>query len=187
MRTAPFVPLLLIASGMAAVAAPAQASAPLCFGMPATMVVPGDQTQPVWGTKGDDVIVAKPGADVHALGGNDRICGTQYASGGYGNDRIAYDGPEIVEYAEFHGGPGADRIFLNSPAPAVIIGGGGPDRIATRGGAQTVYGGGGNDVITGGRGNDELVGGAGHDEIGGGYGRDRCEGEVLRNCELPVS
>ncbi|PZG02679.1 hypothetical protein [Micromonospora deserti] len=100
-------------------------TAPLCQGLPAT-VVGTDGADRLVGTAGDDVIVGRAGDDVIAgRGGDDVICG------GDGADRLA-------------GGPG-DDVLLGGAGPDVVAGGPGDDRL---------YGGADEDVVAGGAGSD---------------------------------
>ena len=77
-----------------ALALPAAAAAPSCFGQAATKVgTSGNDT--INGTSRADVIVALAGNDtVNGLGANDRLCGgagTDLLNGGVGTDRIDGD------------------------------------------------------------------------------------------------
>ena len=77
-------PMLLVALPTSAAGA-ADSAAPTCFGKPATITGSGL----LRGTAGPDVIVAYGAAEVHALGGNDRVCGAFVVVAGAGADRVA--------------------------------------------------------------------------------------------------
>ncbi len=88
------VPSLALAIGLAvplSVVPTAQAAAPTCGGLKAT-IVGNAKSNTITGTPKRDVIVAGPGNDrIRGLGGNDVICGGDGADtiwGGPGNDRI---------------------------------------------------------------------------------------------------
>lgn len=170
----------------------AQAAAPICFGERATITGHGL----IMGTPGDDVIVAtEPGSEVHAGGGDDRVCGAFLVYGQAGNDLIRFGGN--LTSGELSGGPGADRIIWAAKSSDLpeLIGGNGDDKLLVRGsGAQILNGGrgadvivarngpdlifgqGGDDVIRAGAGNDDVSGGPGVDRVDGGSGRDDCTG-----------
>lgn len=174
-----------LTSALVIPAATAHASAPLCFGKPATIVARGGY---VPGTAGPDVIVIRGGgsAEVHSFGGRDRICGASIAYGGSGHDLIAYNNSSgRAHEIEIGGGPGYDRIVVagTSRTYGDVVGGPGNDTITTGPGAQTVSGGYGDDDLRTGMGPDTVVGGPGTDFIGGGAGIDTCDAEVMRNCE----
>lgn len=161
----PLAPLML--------AGPVDAAPARCFGQEATIVADGGL---VMGTAGPDVIVATdPGTEVHAKGGDDRICGASLAYGGTGNDRIHYGSRPITDL-ELVGGPGDDRIFLTTDVVGNLEGGSGDDRLASRAGEQWLVGGTGADTITGGAGPDTLLGGPGADVVRGNDGHDRVVG-----------
>ena len=155
------------------------AAAPLCFGKRATIV--GDGV--LHGTPGPDVIVATSSAtEVHARGGDDRICGSPLVYGGDGNDRILL-GRVWSGDIELSGQRGADLIIVTAPVFAFLYGGAGPDVLRTGGGEQWLSGGPGSDRMSGGAGPDQLLGGGGHDRAYGGDGVDRCDAEMARGCE----
>lgn len=161
----PLAPMLLTPSVHAANAR--------CFGEEATIVADGGL---VTGTRGPDVIVATdPATEVHAVGGDDRICGAFLVYGGAGDDRIHYGGRSTSEF-ELNGGPGNDRIFVTGAVFGSLIGGPGDDRLAGRAGEQWVSGGTGLDTITGGSGPDTLIGGPGADVVRGNDGPDDLSG-----------
>lgn len=162
------------------VATPAAPSAsggsPTCFGRPATIVGSGY----LLGTPGDDVIVVRGVAEVHALGGDDRICGAALAYGGEGHDRIAFlrGGSGDIELM---GMAGNDRIVSNAGG-SHLDGGRGSDVLIGGDRDQWVVGGPGDDRMRGGRGDDHLNGGGGRDRADGGSGNDRCTAEVRVSC-----
>lgn len=156
-----------------ATAGPAPASAPLCFGQPATIVASGFGV--VRGTRFVDVIVVTGPMEVRAGAGPDLVCGSARVFAGRGNDRIRYDGPGRA--LDLWGERGHDRIFVNSPGSAGdIIGGRGHDLISGGPRAQRLTGGTGRDTLIGGDGDDHLFGGPGRDTLLGGLGNDRLNG-----------
>jgi len=116
----------------------ATASAPLCFGQPATIIGTEGEDAPLNGTPGDDVIVGLGHDDqIFGYGGNDRICGGDGwdgINGGDGNDILA-------------GGAKADGLD----------GGDGDDRLVGNSGRDGFDGGAGADSFDGGRGIDGAV------------------------------
>lgn len=134
-----------------------------------------DANDIIFGTLGDDWILAFGGADiVYGRDGDDWIeggsgpdtlfggAGDDVLMGNAGNDVILGDeGDDLID-----GGIGAD----------VIDGGAGNDRIFGKGGNDTIAGGDGDDVILGNAGDDYLIGGAGADKLFGGQGRDILDG-----------
>lgn len=114
------------------------------------------------GSPGDDIIWAKPGDVVAALGGNDIVFTDDVSS------------RAIVCLGE-----GADWLGTSdelSPRGGLRIrGGGGPD---------TIFGGDGNDTILGEGGNDLIVGGKGTDSADGGADVDKCDADTEANCEF---
>jgi len=118
-----------------------------CNGKAATIVgTNGPNT--LYGTDGDDVIVALGGKDkVYGKKGNDTIClgdGKDYVEAGKGNDWV-------------DGGTGKDTVYGDE-------------------GDDTLFGGNGNDVVNGDDGTDTLSGGQGNDDVGGGKGNDSLDG-----------
>jgi Ca2+-binding RTX toxin-like protein len=112
-------------------AAPAQAAAPTCAGLKAT-IVGNDKANTITGTPQRDVIVGRGGNDtIRGVGGNDVICGGDGADtilGGDGNDRILGEA-DLVRIDQFgrvvkkgdtiSGGAGDDTIDLGvDPRPA---------------------------------------------------------------------
>ena len=112
-------------------AAPAQAAAPTCAGLKAT-IVGTNKADTITGTPQRDVIVGRGGNDtIRGVGGNDVICGGDGADsilGGDGNDRIWGDA-DLVRIDQFgrvvkkgdtiSGGAGDDTIDLGvDPRPA---------------------------------------------------------------------
>lgn len=184
----------------------ANATIPLCDGLPATV-------EGTTGTGGDDVIIGTPDDDtIYAGAGDDVVCGgggSDYIIGGDGNDHIfGQNGRDTLDGSSgddiIDGGPGADyiegqdgrdRLFgqngqdvlVGGPGPDYldggakddhILGGGGNDRIKGGTGHDRVFGGNGQDVINGQPGQDILLGGAGHDRLRGGPGIDRIKGQA---------
>ncbi|MGV3564134.1 MAG: calcium-binding protein [Nocardioides sp.] len=166
---------------------PALGAGPTCFGEEPTITGTGY----VEGTDGDDVILADPGSEVHALGGDDLVCGAGLVHAGAGDGRVFYrgPGPDVL----LAGGPGADRLFFLSHDVARLAGGPGNDVIRTARGPQYVTGGAGDDDVSLGRGDDyangrggrdRIDGGRGDDAASGGEGRDTCtDVERTRTCE----
>jgi Ca2+-binding RTX toxin-like protein len=149
---------------------------PTCFGEPATIT----GVDEIEGTPGPDVIVATVGefgTSVHGRGGNDLICGADFAYGEKGDDKILFNTPGVA-WGELFGGAGADRIFWLTVGRPDIDGGSGDDFIATAGGAQFISGDTGNDEISAGRGSDDVSGGPGNDLIKGGVGNDHLFGDA---------
>ncbi len=121
------VPALVAAAGLAApvaIAPLAQAAAPTCAGLKAT-IVGNNKGNTINGTPRRDVIVARGGNDtIRGGGGNDVICGGDGADvivGGEGNDRL-YGEADLVKVDRFgrtlmkgdtiSGGLGDDTIDL---------------------------------------------------------------------------
>ena len=130
----------------------------------------------IFGTPGNDRLVATVKAIIIGDAGNDQIRGSPFddciltgegddtVSAGDGNDKIYnLEGNDSIK-----GGPGDDTIF------------GGPnnDRISGGSGSDTIEGGDGADSIKGGDDNDSLKGGNGPDKISGGDGNDMITGEA---------
>lgn len=143
---------------------------PTCFGLEPTITGSGE----VRGTRGDDVILATPGSEVHALAGDDRVCGAGLVHAGPGHDRVWYDGGGADVLLD--GGGGVDRLFYLGGSRAELVGGRGDDHLRAGPGRQRVQGGRGNDDISLGRGHDWTNGGPGNDRIVGGAGTDTADG-----------
>ena len=168
--------LALVASTLAATAAPAGAQQLTCDDLPATIV----------GTTGNDVLRGTDGPDVIvALGGNDTIFGGgggDTICGGLGNDTIR--GQQGNDY--IIGGSGSDLIFGNAGGDTIfgldgsdiLWGGVGPDVIHGGPGDDTIKAGHGNDVAVGGLGNDVIEGSTGADGLVGGGGADQLVGGI---------
>lgn len=180
---APAAAALALAATAAALTAPAPsqaaaAAAATCFGERATI----RGTGLVRGTPGDDVIIAGNGAtEVHAGGGDDRVCGAFIVYAGTGDDRIAFFRSGEDE-AELRGQAGRDRIY-STVSSAYLYGGQDDDVMVGGAGEQWIFGEGGDDRLVGGRGPDHLFGGTGRDRADGGAGRDDCDAERRRACE----
>ncbi|MFC4785789.1 calcium-binding protein [Nocardioides sp. MAHUQ-72] len=147
------------------------ATAPRCFGKPATIVGTGYLT----GTPGPDVIVARGGAEVHAHGGDDRVCGAILVYGGAGDDRIRFGG-RGGDYPELSGQGGDDLVVLTVDRVGHLGGGGGDDTLRSRGAEQFLDGGPGADVLVAGPGSDSLFGMGSDDRLVGGRGSDTVDG-----------
>lgn len=128
------VPSLALAIGLAvplSVVPTAQAAAPTCGGLKAT-IVGNAKNNTINGTNKRDVVVAGAGNDtIRGLGGSDVVCGGEGADtlqGGVGNDRLygEADGLSIDQYGRvvkkgdtITGGEGSDTIDLGyDPRPA---------------------------------------------------------------------
>lgn len=98
----------------------------------------------LWGTEGDDVLVG--------YGGDDRMKGFE------GDD-------------ELFGGAGDERLRGNQ-GDDTLFGQGGDDFMKGHSGSDFLYGGAGDDIVKGGSGNDTLVGQDGKDRMLGGNGVD---------------
>jgi hypothetical protein len=114
-----WVLLLLVPALFAIPPVAAQAAAPACFGIPATIVGTAGNDVLV-GTSDSDVIVAKSGDDtIRGMDEYDTICG------GRGDDIIRTgDGPD-----DSKGGPGNDQIYAQGSdlfAFEAMYGNGGP-------------------------------------------------------------
>ena len=146
---------------------------PQCNGKPATIIGTSGSDW-IFGTSGDDVIVAKGGNDlVFGSAGNDTIClgnGRDWAFGGHGDDTIFGEAGRDVVF----GGRGGD----------LLDGGDSDDFLQGDGGTDTILGGHGNDFLQGRGGDDLLDGGPGHDWGNGGRAFDTCVSvEFVFNCE----
>ncbi|WP_244649737.1 calcium-binding protein, partial [Pseudovibrio japonicus] len=115
-------------------------------------------------TEQDDRLYASnQGAEIHGLGGNDRIAGgfgSDTIFGGSGNDSL-HDGYMW-----------ASRWRHFEVADDHLFGGAGDDSLHANWGDDHLDGGTGNDMIHGGWGNDLLIGGAGNDYLYGETGDD---------------
>lgn len=191
--------------GVLGLVAPAQAAAPTCRGLSATIV----------GTTGNDDLQGTPLPDVVWLGpgddrfrgdsGNDIVCGgagRDSISGDYGNDIILGEsgadrlaggpGEDALSGGTgadaFAGGAGDDRInggrdrdlvtYLTSLHPITVNGAAGTvdgDGHDTYALVETVQGTADADTMVGGPGSDHFVGAAGADRISGGGGADILE------------
>lgn len=121
------VPALVAAAGLTAplaITPVAQAAAPTCGGLKAT-IVGNSKANTINGTPQRDVIVARGGNDtIRGLGGNDVICGGDGADsifGGDGNDRLYGEtdlfttdrfGRTVMKGDTISGGAGDDTIDL---------------------------------------------------------------------------
>lgn len=166
------VPTVLAVPALGALSpAPAASAAPPpCFGRSATIVGEGYLV----GTPGPDVIVATGTAEVHALGGGDRVCGAFLVYAGPGNDRVSYAKQKEGDYPDLYGGLGADLILLGGNRFGLVHGGPGDDDLRSGRGEQILVGGPGRDRLAGGPGPDDLNGGPERDRGDGGLGDDSC-------------
>jgi len=123
------------------------------------LVVDTSDSNTVYGTPGDDLILG--------LGGNDTIYG------GDGDDTIVAEAGNNTIY----GGDGNDTI----------VAGAGNDAIEGGAGDDTIDAGSGNNVVFGGPDNDQLSADAGNDKLDGGDGVDTCQAgsgnNKLKRCE----
>lgn len=172
---------------------------PTCRGLPATVVLAGEEYAGGSGT--DVLIVSSPGARVYGNLGDDIICvhgqpGNSYhgsrIAGGPGNDTIiAFSGSHYLYgdagddviianggTQEIDGGYGNDVLNASGSSSAAIWGSDGNDLIHGSPGNDTVFGNGGNDRIYGWDGNDTLYGDSGNDTLLGGQGWDGHSGGV---------
>jgi Ca2+-binding RTX toxin-like protein len=164
LATAFVVLVVLVVLGLV-FTAPLEALRHSCGGRQVTIA---SNDRMIHGTRGPDVIVAGPRANViHGARGNDTICG------GAGRDRI-------------DGGRGKDTID-GKRGNDLITGGRGSDDLRGGAGRDRVRGDSGNDVVRGGpgarddidgdMGDDTVTGGRGSfDALAGGIGRDRIDG-----------
>ena len=143
--------LQLAVGGFALVGSSADAAAPSCAGVRATIVLEESQNgTEVFGTEGRDVIVGTAGPDiVDGLGGDDLMC-----LGG-GDDKVRFSQLE----------DGDDKIYAGS----------GNDTLVGAGGDDKLFGGRGNDQFLGGPGSDTCKGGRGTDGEAQGPDSLKCE------------
>ena len=188
------VPAVVAAAGLAAplvVVPAAQAAAPTCGGLKAT-IVGNNKANSITGTAQRDVIVARGGNDtIRGLGGNDVICGGDGADvilGGDGNDRLHGEtdllridqfGRVVKKGDSIAGGAGNDTLDLGyDPRPAtegtrVVLDGityvnaPAPVVVDFRLGATVPIAAEGNDTVTGFDGGIRLVGTALGDTVKG--------------------
>ncbi|MHC5597331.1 MAG: lamin tail domain-containing protein [Nostoc sp.] len=124
-------------------------------------------------TSGNDIIFIDQlvGVNVlNALGGNDRVIGTdanETLSGAAGNDYIDAKGGND----SLLGNDGIDTL-LGGAGNDILDGGAADDILLGELDNDTLIGGAGNDSLNGGAGNDNLNGGAGNDTLVGGLGND---------------
>ncbi|WP_392477995.1 SdiA-regulated domain-containing protein [Nostoc sp. C110] len=137
-------------------------------------------------TSGNDIIFIDQlvGVSVfNALGGNDRVIGTdanETLSGGAGNDYIDAKGGNDSLLGNdgidtLLGGAGND-ILEGGAADDILLGELDNDTLLGGGGNDSLEGGGGNDNLNGGADNDTLLGGLGNDILAGGGGNDHLIG-----------
>ncbi|MBC1222555.1 SdiA-regulated domain-containing protein [Nostoc sp. UCD121] len=137
-------------------------------------------------TSGNDIIFIDQlvGVSVfNALGGNDRVIGTdanETLSGAAGNDYIDAKGGNDSLLGNdgidtLLGGAGND-ILDGGAADDILLGELDNDTLLGEGGNDSLDGGAGNDNLNGGAGNDTLLGGLGNDILAGGGGSDHLIG-----------
>ncbi|WP_372791518.1 hypothetical protein, partial [Paraconexibacter sp.] len=98
------------------------------------------------------------------------------ASAGYGPERIAVRGVELLDYTA--GGPDfRPDLFGTGRVTGCGYDIGGADEVHGESGNDTVYGGCGNDSLYGDSGDDDLIGNWGSDWISGGTGQDGILGD----------
>jgi Ca2+-binding RTX toxin-like protein len=132
---------------------------PKCAGRTATIFSEPGIPAPLFGTRGDDVIVGSDENDqIFGRRGSDLICG------GGGNDLILGN-----EGADTINGEGGDDTIRGGDDQS-------PDRLGGQKGDDKLFGGPGPDRLVGGSDEDRLVGGDGDDDLFGGPGRDRLFG-----------
>ena len=121
-----------------------------------------------WRTNGG--LVLKKAAYVEALGGDDKVKGTELGDtiyAGSGNDYVKAEGGD-----DFVSGGSGNDVLIGGEGNDVLIGGEGDDHLEGREGDDRLYGNRGNDYLTGGSGNDLIIGGIGDDELSDHYGDD---------------
>ncbi|MBD2517069.1 SdiA-regulated domain-containing protein [Nostoc sp. FACHB-973] len=146
-------------------------------------------------TSGNDIIFIDQlvGVSVlNALGGNDRVIGTdanETLTGAAGNDYIdtkggndsllGNDGIDTLLGGagnDILDGGAADDILLGELDNDTLLGGAGNDSLDGGAGNDNLDGGTGNDNLNGGAGNDTILGGLGNDILAGGGGNDHLIG-----------
>ena len=112
--------VLGIVLGGGVIASPRTEAAADCFVEQATI---SDHSGTIYGTDGDDVIVANGGNNtIYGFGGNDLICsgdGDDWVSGGYGKDKIDGGAQDDTLYGTtgkdvLKGGSGNDALYGDS-------------------------------------------------------------------------
>jgi Ca2+-binding RTX toxin-like protein len=159
---------------------------------------PGDDRLTSWqllngtfdGGRGRDVleVQAKRRAIVD-LSGSTRISedGVTVKAATVGFDDAVLD---QVDIAVVRGTDGSNVVRVAGTRVRVGLGGGADKvrmwnmRAKGVASSRVVYGGAGPDTLYGSRGDDVLLGGGGRDDVRGSQGVDRCEGELVRGCEL---
>jgi hypothetical protein len=165
---------------------------------------------PILGTEGDDVLPGTPLADsIYGRGGNDILLGAagedeldggpgaDGISGGPDRDSVSYAGAPVSVTLDGVADDGAAGEGDNvAPDVEDVFGTEGPDNLVGSAAENTLDGNGGNDTISGGPGSDGLFGGEGNDEIDSrdgsadrvdcGPGEDTAlydANDVVRDCE----
>lgn len=121
-----------------------------------------------WRTNGG--LVLKKAAYVEALGGDDKVKGTELGDtiyAGSGNDYVKAEGGD-----DFVSGGSGNDFLIGDEGNDVLIGGEGDDRLEGGEGDDKLYGNRGNDSLSGGSGDDLFIGGIGDDESNDHYGDD---------------
>lgn len=121
-----------------------------------------------WRTNGG--LVLKKAAYVEALGGDDRVEGTELGDtiyAGSGNDYVKAEGGD-----DFVSGGSGNDFLIGDEGNDVLIGGEGDDYLEGEEGDDKLYGNRGNDSLSGGSGDDLFIGGIGDDESNDHYGDD---------------
>lgn len=148
----------------------------------------------IWGTEGDDVLLATNGnfpgnwsKTVEADGGDDIVIRDQtgdgihevFIYGGSGDDTVSYASANAAVFvslatslAVLSGSDNIDELIGIEGANGTAF----DDFLFGSSGANRLYGNGGNDTIEGIGGNDRLWGHAGEDSINGGSGNDLIQG-----------
>lgn len=148
------------------------------------------QDEEIYGTSGDDHIIAAPAVlaaerdnVIYGFGGDDVInagkaedvvsggAGDDFIAGGLDNDRLSGNNGNDTMYGGsendlLYGGTGHDALFGASE----------DDTMHGQGGKDVLDGGSGDDLLFGGTWRDTLVGGLGEDRLKGGYGHDALYG-----------
>jgi Ca2+-binding RTX toxin-like protein len=138
-----------------------------CNGLTPT-ITGTDSGEPLYGTAGPDVILAKGGDDtVYGRGGDDVICA------GAGNDTVYGGGGNNTLF-----GDDDDDTLKSNGGNDTASGGAGNDFIHSTGGVDTLSGDAGNDTIVGGADDDVLNGGDGNDVLKGNAGNDTLRGDA---------
>ena len=188
-RPAPLVLSVIVLCASLVVVSGAAAATPRCAGERATIA---SSARKIVGTPGRDVIVARRGGVVRALGGDDTVClrgeGSAFVDAGSGDDTVLSQGRGSHLSADL--GSGRDT-YLGGPGRDMVDGGGGSDTISTGAGADTFVADRGStrDTVDLGAGRDLLAVVTAADHAGasvaGGAGEDTVVFDV--DSELPMT